>query len=107
MGEIINHRLVAIEHKNGATKSTKVAIEKLHGVRYLCLLELPYFDAPRMCIIDPMHNLLHGTAKHCVDVGKQKGLLSSETLLEIQKKVDSFCCPSDVRQIPSKIQSSF
>ena len=102
-----SHRLVAIEHKNGATKSTKVAIEKLHGVRYSCLLELPYFDAPRMCIIDPMHNLLLGTAKHYVDVWKQKGLLSSETLLEIQKKVDSFCCPSDVGRIPSKIQSSF
>ena len=28
------------------------------------LLELPYFDAPRMNIVDPMHNLFLGSAKH-------------------------------------------
>lgn len=27
------------------------------GCRYPVLLRLPYFDAPRMLIIDPMHNL--------------------------------------------------
>uniref|UniRef100_A0A1X7VF95 Uncharacterized protein n=1 Tax=Amphimedon queenslandica TaxID=400682 RepID=A0A1X7VF95_AMPQE len=102
-----SHRLVAMQHKNGATKSIKAAIEKSHEVRYSCLLELPYFDAPRMCIIDPMHNLLLGTAKHCVEVWKQKGMTSSQVLVDIQKKVGSFSCPSDVGRIPSKIQSSF
>uniref|UniRef100_A0A1X7UPR0 Uncharacterized protein n=1 Tax=Amphimedon queenslandica TaxID=400682 RepID=A0A1X7UPR0_AMPQE len=96
-----------MQHKNGATKSIKAAIEKSHGVRYSRLLEQPYFDAPQMCIIDPMRNLLLGTAKHCVEVWKQKGMISSQVLVHSQKKVNSFSCPSDVGRIPSEIQSPF
>ena len=33
------------------------------GCRYSVLLDLPYFDPVRMCIIDPMHNLYLGSAK--------------------------------------------
>ncbi len=42
--------------------SSNVAAQAKDGVRYSVLLELPYFDAPRMCIVDPMHNLLLGSA---------------------------------------------
>lgn len=31
------------------------------GCRYSALTELPYFDAPRMLILDPMHNLFLGS----------------------------------------------
>ena len=34
------------------------------GCRYSVLLKLPYFDPVRMNIIDPMHNLFLGSAKH-------------------------------------------
>ena len=38
--------------------------QELEGCRYSVLLDLPYFDPVRMTIIDPMHNLYLGTAKH-------------------------------------------
>ena len=38
--------------------------ESESGCRYTVLVKLPYFDAPRMAIVDPMHNLFLGSAKH-------------------------------------------
>ena len=46
---------------------TKTDLQKREcemGCRYSVLLKLPYFDAPRMHIIDLMHNLFLGSAKH-------------------------------------------
>ena len=77
------------------------------GVRYSCLIQLPYYNAPRMCIIDPMHNLLLGTTKHTIEVWKNNGLITVKHLEEIQERVNSFCCPNDIGRMPSKIQSSF
>ena len=34
------------------------------GCRYSSLLDLPYFDPPTMLVVDPMHNLFLGVAKH-------------------------------------------
>ena len=34
---------------------------KTYGVRYTELNRLPYFDAIRMTVVDPMHNILLGT----------------------------------------------
>ena len=47
-----------------STKTEKQRKESELGCRYSCLLQLPYFDVVRMLIIDPMHNLYLGTAKH-------------------------------------------
>ena len=60
------HRLAAARHKNSNTTSQQKEIERESCVRYSVLLKLPYFDASRMCIINPMHNLLLGTARHMV-----------------------------------------
>ena len=60
------HRLAAARHNNSNTTSQQKEIERETGVRYSVLLKLPYFYASRMCIIDPMHNLLLGTARHMV-----------------------------------------
>ena len=38
--------------------------ESKAGCRYSELLLLPYFDGPKMLVIDPMHNLFLGSAKH-------------------------------------------
>ena len=56
-----------------------------------------------MCVIDPMHNVLLGTAHHNVSVWKTLGLLD---LKKVQERVDAFVTPSDGR-IPLKIQSGF
>ena len=58
--------------------SEQQQIERAYGIRYSILLELPYFDASRMCVVDPMHNLLLGTAKHMLELWKSLGILSSK-----------------------------
>ena len=60
------------------------------GVCYSCLLQLPYFNAPRMCIIDPMHNLFGGMAKMMVELWKPTGVLSNKDFDTVQEQVDSF-----------------
>ena len=98
-------------HRQEAMKSyhsgEQIGIEKTSGVRYSYLLELPYFNAPRMCVIDPMHNLVLGTSKMMVELWKFSNILTSVNFEAIQSKVDSFVCPSEVGRIPSKISSSF
>ena len=57
-----------------------------------------------MSVIDPMHNVLLGTAHHVVSVWKTLGFLD---LKKVQERVDAFVTPSDVGRIPLKIQSGF
>lgn len=69
------HRQLAKKYRDCKTQAERKIIEKEHGIRYTCLLQLSYFDASRMCIVDPMHNLLLGTAKRAVELWKQAGIL--------------------------------
>lgn len=48
----------------GVTMQVRTASGVSSKVRYSCLLKLPYFDAPRMLSVDPMHNLFLGSGKH-------------------------------------------
>ncbi len=76
------------------------------GYRYSYLIKLPYFDAPTMLVIDPMHNLFLCLAKHFIKkVFIDKQILNDFQL--IQYRVDSMTVPSDIGRIPHKIQSSF
>ncbi len=52
-----------------------------------------------MCVIDPMHNLLLGTAKR---IWKERELIKQNQFEEIQSLVDSFVVPNDVGRTPSK-----
>ena len=49
------HRIFASRYQECKTKSQQKEVEREYGIRYSVLLELPYFDASRICIIDPMH----------------------------------------------------
>ena len=60
-----------------------------------------------MCITDPMHNLLLGTAKHIIEVWKRLSILNSKCFADIQQKVDSSIAPPDIGRLPSKITSRF
>ena len=51
-----------------SSKTERQRKESQLGCRYSCFLQLPYFDAVRMLIIDPMHNLYLGTAKYIFNV---------------------------------------
>ena len=48
------------------SKSDLKRCEVQVGCRYSSLLKLPYFDPPTMLVIDSMHNLFLGIAKHFV-----------------------------------------
>ena len=89
-----HHRSEALKARSCVTKSERTDIERRSGVRYSCLLELPYFNVPRMCIFDPMHNLLLGTSKRMVELWKSSNILNVKDFEVIQSRVDSFVCPS-------------
>ena len=105
--DLVSHRQHAFAHKSSSTASQQAHIEREHGIRYTKLLDLPYFDPVRMCVVDPMHNLLLGTAKHMVSVWKDRSILSKKDLEDIQNRVDSFVTPNDIGRLPANISSSF
>lgn len=75
--------------------------------QYSVLLRLPYFDAPRMLIVDPMHNLFLESGKHLLKaVWLEREVISSGDCAVIQD-VDRFVVPSDIGCIPRKIFSGF
>ena len=57
------------KHKEATMKDARKHLERESGVRYSVLTKLPYFDGTWLHIVDPMHNLLLGTAKHIMNVG--------------------------------------
>lgn len=71
------------------------------------LLELPSFDIVRYHVVDPMHNLFLGLAKHTTKLWSDLGVLSHRDFIEIQDQVDSMCVPSKIGRIPQKIASNF
>lgn len=79
----------------------------MYGTRYSVFAELPYFDTVRMAIVDPMHNLFLGTAKHMLKIWKELGYLNKPALESIQEKCDQFTIPCDVGKLPRKIVSGF
>ena len=85
----------------------KNELESKLGVRYSVLCELEYVDIVNMSIIDPMHNMYLGTAKHIMKIWLEKDILTSADLNEIQKRVDNIHVSSRLGGIPRKIASSF
>ena len=62
-----------------------------------------YCDATRMTVIDPMHNLFHGTTKHFLKIWKNLGYLNKDKLDLMQEKTDQFVVPHNIGKIPRKI----
>lgn len=103
-----NHCQVASTLTNFRTKAQQEAKESNAGCRYSELVRLPYFDPPRMLVVDPMHNLFLGTAKHYLkNIWMEKGIVSQKNFELIQQSVDSAIVPAGIGRIPSKILSGF
>ena len=94
-------------YKNARTAQEQKEIECDYGCRYSVWLELPYYDIVRFCVIDPMHNILLGTAKYVLTVWKSTSIISESQFSDIQSKVDAFVTPTDIGGIPGKIASGF
>ena len=82
-------------------------IEHNYGVRFTELLRLPYFDSIRFAIVDPMHNVLLGSAKHVMMLWKENKIVTEAHFANIQAIVDKFVTPVDIGRIPYKIASGF
>ena len=90
------------------SKTARQRMEKALGCRYSSLLDLPYFDPPTMLVIDPMHCLFLGLAKHFLKKALLgRGILSEKDLSIIQSRIDAMRVPSDIGRIPHKIQQAF
>lgn len=90
------------------SKTALKSKESQLGCRYSALLDLDYFDPPVMLVIDPMHCLFLGIAKHFIKkilIGKE--ILREELFSIIQDRIDRLVVPSDIGRIPYKIMSSF
>lgn len=101
------HRKYVEEIMAASTHTRREELEKKYGCRYSCLLKLPYYDAIRMStIVDPLHNMYLGTAKHIL---KSTWLrtLSDRDLRLIQSRVDQTLVSGDIGRIPRKIASNF
>ena len=77
------HKFLAAETLKASTKKAQSELEAASGVRYSELFRLPYFDPISGHIIDPMHNLLLGSAKHTFNVWVEKGLIDGNKMAKI------------------------
>ena len=104
----VSHRRVAMGMHRFSTLHEQESMEIKSGLRYSSLVLLPYFDAPRMLIIDPMHNLFFGTAKMIFqNIWLNRGILTPQSFEVIQERVDSIVVPPGIGRIPHKIKSGF
>eukprot|EP00112_Aurelia_sp_Birch-Aquarium-sp1_P009705 Seg2112.2 transcript_id=Seg2112.2/GoldUCD/mRNA.D3Y31 product="hypothetical protein" protein_id=Seg2112.2/GoldUCD/D3Y31 len=79
------HKRLAEETQEAQTKTQQTNLESASGVRYSEFFKLPYFDPIEFHVVDPMHNLLLGTAKHIFGVWIEKGILSDKDIDDIDK----------------------
>ena len=91
-----------------SSKTTKEHKESEVGCRYSCLLQLPYFNAIQMLIIDPMHNLYLGTAKYNFSIWRRSGIIDGHAIKVINDRISELNVPSNVRfsYLPSSIEST-
>ena len=102
-----NHCTAALKIKHAKTRAERSKLEQKEGIRFGELTRLPYFDSMNFFAIDPMHNLLLGTAKRMLTLWKKSDTLTNENLMCIQVCVDSFTTPTTIGRIPLKIESGF
>ena len=101
------HKEMAIKFRDAKTATARKDILKEYGAKYSKLLELPHLNLVRNHIIDPMHNMFLGIAKHTTKTWKEYGILNMTSYKAIQERVDMVNPPSKIGRIPRKIESGF
>lgn len=104
----VDHRSKAELIKKATTLGERDCLEVEYGLRYSSLLQLPYYDAIRMSsVVDPLHNLFLGSAKHIFEsVWLEKGIITHHTMESVQSRMATIICPEDTGRIPSNILSN-
>ena len=94
------HRKFANKSRLASTESERSAVEQQFGARYSQLYRLEYYDCVRFLVIDPMHNLFLGTAKHIAEVWRERGFLTDESLQLIEERIHNLHVPAAIGRIP-------
>ena len=102
-----SHIEEARKYKKASTNAERTSITKCSGVKYSVLIEAPGFDVVRCHIIDPMHCIFLGIAKHTIQVWKEKLVLQPKDFKLIQEKIDSINPPKNIGRIARKIECGF
>ena len=105
--DIDSHKQYASQYQTANTNSDQKKIMRESGVKYSELLRIPYFDIVRLHVIDPMHNIFLGLAKHTIKVWKEKGILQATHFVQLQQKMDTIIPPTKIGRIPRKLESNF
>ena len=105
--DLIQHKQQAYNHLNADTRQQQKTIENDYGIRYSVLLELPYWNPIKYSVVDPMHNLFLGTAKHVMRLWVERGIITKNDFSKIEKVVAKIFTPRSVGRIPNKIASGF
>ena len=96
-------RRIGMQHRHARTAKERSDLERMHGVRYTALL---HYNAVSFCIIDPMHNLLLGSAEAFTKLWIQNSNQLCE-FVNIQRAVDAFITPTGIGRLPQKVESGF
>ena len=86
-----DHREQADLASMQTTQAAKDRIESQYGSRFTALMLLEYFDCVRFHIVDPMHNLFLGTAKHIMKniwLDDMEPIIPKRFHVMMQEKVD-------------------
>ena len=101
------HLQKAREARDANNKKARESIESSYGARFSLLHNLICFNVVRCHVVDPMHNLFLGIAKHAVDTWKKTSTLTDSDCRKIQSIVDVVDPPPGIGRIPRKIGSEF
>ena len=99
-------KAVAAENADSALSRNSIQ-SSYYGTRYSELFQLPYYDIIHHHVVDPMHNLFLGIAKHAVHTWRNLGVIKEKELGILQARVDSINPPAGIGRIPRKIGSAF
>ena len=106
--DLQNHREKCRDLQKCHTQTARESLQTETGVKYSVLIELSYFNPIRFTIVDPMHNLFLGTAKHTMkNLWLENGVLSKAQMKTLQTRIDTIRTPRGIGRIPKKIATSF
>ena len=93
-------REYSYKHLLAKTATEQKSIEKEYGAKYSVLYELPYYHCVCFLVIDPMHLLFLGIAKHTTQLWYTLNLLSYSQKEIIQDRVNKLAVPPSIGRLP-------
>ena len=101
------HKIKGYDHLIAPTASAQHSIEREFGVKYSILSELEYYETVRFLVVDPMHSLFLGIAKHTFSTWIETDILNKSHYSVIQSRVDELTVPPTLGRIPLKLGAGF